>query len=108
MYDGTRYDFNAALESARTAERDAGLTAEQRYWQQHFPESPAEPALRKHSKRFGNECVSEIADAYDLTATAAELTERNAKRQRRTTDSLRAQVLVSMLGGLCRRGSRTL
>jgi hypothetical protein len=88
------YDFGTALAEAKTSDKGTGLTAEQHYWRRHFPDAPTEAALRKHARRFGNECVSEIADAYGLTATAAELAETSGKRQRRTTESLRAQVIA--------------
>jgi hypothetical protein len=95
MYDGRHtYDFEAALASAKTAQPKSGLTAEQRYWRLHFPEAPTEAALRKHARRFGKECVAEVAEAYGMTALAAELSETGGKRQRRTTRELRAQVVA--------------
>ncbi len=92
--DPFAYDFEAELAKAKAREPRAGLTAEQRYWRLHFPQAPTEEALRKHARRFGREGVSEIADAYGMTATAAELAEAGGKRRRRTTDTLRAQVVA--------------
>jgi hypothetical protein len=95
LYDGRdTYDFEAALASAKTAEPETGLTAEQRYWHLFLPEAPSELALQRHARRYGKECVSEIADAYGLTSAAAELAETSGKRRRRTSETMRAQVIA--------------
>jgi hypothetical protein len=93
MYDGSNtYDFEAALADAKTVEPKSGLTVEQIYWRKHFPEPPTEAGLRKHAKRFGREGVSEIADAYGMTALAVELAEDSGARGRHTSDAMREQV----------------
>jgi hypothetical protein len=53
---------------------------------------PAEAELRRHVKRYGPECVAELADAYGMTALAVELAESNGTRKRHTSDTMREQV----------------
>lgn len=98
--DPFAYDFEAALSRAKTAEPKEGLTAEQVYWSRHFPKPPTEEALRKHARKFGRECVSEIAEAYGYTALAAELAETSGGRTRATSDTMRAQVLALHARGI--------
>lgn len=99
--DPFAHDFEATLKAATTIETSGeGLTAEQVYWRKHFSQAPTEEALRKDAKRFGGEGVSEIAEAYGMTALAVELAEDNGTRKRRTSNTMREQVRALQARGV--------
>jgi hypothetical protein len=86
MYDGSNtYDFDAALAEAKTAEPKSGLTVEQIYWRQEFPEAPTRDELARHIERFGPECVEEFADAYGIELDTARARKPTAFDKRRAS-----------------------
>ena len=86
------YDFEAALTERRPPAsfltRISGA------------EIPTEDQLRKHARRFGRECVSDVADAYGLDALAVELREDAGKRRRPTSPALKEQARALRRRGL--------
>jgi hypothetical protein len=71
-------------------------TVEQFYWRTHWPEAPSEDEFRTHRRRYGGEGIAEVAGCYEMKPAfkeAKRLERSEAKRNRRSSAELKAEVL---------------
>jgi hypothetical protein len=97
--DPFAYDFQAALEQAKERQRTKRKRAEHEFTnaaavctRQQSPKSPTGEQLRRHADRFGPDGVNETAVVYGVDLRVYE-TERREKRHRRTSSTLRSNVI---------------
>ena len=94
------YDFPGELQAARERSKDRATRRRQivdaneaLFWSRY--ESPKVEKLHRHMERYGSECVAETAAVFglDLSQAVKRAAKPKPSSQRRTTITLRQQVL---------------